>query len=542
MKPIPKIESLTEIRSRRIIRVGFALVMFVIFFIVAFGIFRLDKVRSSLSAVLAHEQVAIEMLFRMQQSARDRSVLLYGVASTNDPFARDELLMQHGKMGGQFNQAREALTALELDATELALLKFLNVNVDNTREIQSVVMDELALGHLHRAQEMLNKQAIPSQGKILDSINKFLQYEIDKSHGMERSLKDHQWRAQLLMMTAGVVAFVCVMLVYFFISRRMNMLISGLASTTHYLQESNHNLEAFKSAIDHHSIVSVTDVRGDITYVNDKFCEISQYKSEELLGKNHRILNSGMHPFSFFVEMWATISSGQVWQGEVCNLKKNGSLYWVSSTIVPFLDEAGRPYKYISTRTDITAIKEAERVLIRDKVELEKLIQERTEELQRLASTDVLTGLYNRRYFNSVMNAELARARRYGTPFALIIFDIDFFKRINDVYGHQVGDQVLVKIALLATNNIRDVDILARWGGEEFAILTMNGELRSAYNLAESLRKLIESFPFSDVGQVTCSFGVTEFREGDDHDEMLKRADKNMYLAKEAGRNHVVFE
>jgi diguanylate cyclase (GGDEF)-like protein len=101
---------------------------------------------------------------------------------------------------------------------------------------------------------------------------------------------------------------------------------------------------------------------------------------------------------------------------------------------------------------------------------------------------------------------------------------------------------VLVKIALLATNHIRDVDVLARWGGEEFAILTMNGDVRSAYHLAENLRVLIASFLFTDVGQVACSFGVTEFREGDDLDAMLKRADKNMYVAKEAGRNNVVFE
>lgn len=542
MKPTSKIESLTEIRSRRIIRVGFALVMFVIFFIVAFGIFRLDVVRSSLSTVLAHEQVAIEMLFRMQQSARDRSVLLYGVAATVDPFERDEMLLQHGKMGGKFNQAREELTALTLDVTEQALLNSLNAHVDNSRELQGLVMDQLAQGNLKRAQEILNKQAIPSQGKILDSINQFLQYEIDQSHGMERHLKNQQWHALLLMMMAGLIAFVCVLLVYFFINRRMNMLISGLASTTHNLQESNHDLSAFKSAIDHHSIVSVTDVGGNITYVNDKFCEISQYKAEELIGQNHRILNSGVHPHSFFEEMWATISAGQVWQGDVCNLRKNGSRYWVSSTIVPFLDEVGHPYKYISARTDITAIKEAEDILVRDKIELEALIQERTEELQRLANTDVLTGLYNRRYFNDVMSTELARARRYGTPFALILFDVDYFKRINDVYGHQAGDEVLVKIALLATNNIRDVDVLARWGGEEFAILTMNGGIHSAYKLAEHLRGVIASFVFTEVGQLTCSFGVTEFREGDDLDDMLKRADKNMYQAKEAGRDNVVFE
>jgi len=113
-------------------------------------------------------------------------------------------------------------------------------------------------------------------------------------------------------------------------------------------------------AMDQHDIVSITDATGKIISVNDKFCEITGYNREELLGKNHRILKSGEHESTFFDEMWYTISQGKVWHGTICNLKKNGDKYWVASTIVPFLDKEGLPYKYVSARTDITPLKMAE--------------------------------------------------------------------------------------------------------------------------------------------------------------------------------------
>jgi hypothetical protein len=127
-------ENLVEIRSRQVIRLGFALVMLVICFIVVFGISRLTRVQDTLAEIVAHEQEAIEMLFRMQQAARERSVLLYGVASTIDPFERDQQLLQHGQLGGQFNQARLKLSTLQLDETEATLLEQLNGHVDNTRK------------------------------------------------------------------------------------------------------------------------------------------------------------------------------------------------------------------------------------------------------------------------------------------------------------------------------------------------------------------------------------------------------------------------
>lgn len=207
--------------------------------------------------------------------------------------------------------------------------------------------------------------------------------------------------------------------------------------------------------------------------------------------------------------------------------------------IVAILGVGNKPDNYISKDADEVSYLADVTWEIIDGRRAHEELKKANELLAAEARIDFLTGIYNRRMFENLLQAEMARACRFTTPLSLIMFDLDHFKLVNDSLGHAVGDQVLQKVAELVSGRIRSHDIFSRWGGEEFVILTPRNDQDQAIALAESLREMIAQHPIIESQQITASFGITCHRCGETPEELMARVDAALYQAKHNGRNRI---
>lgn len=598
--------------------------------------------------------------------------------------------------------------------------------------------------------------------------------------------------------TMHAIAFILIMLLSITLSIGYSVMITGRLNKE--LRKKNVELDFQRRALDEHAIVSIINTERQITYVNEKFSDVSGYSREELIGQSTNLLRSGFHSAEFYEQLWDSLDGGNTWQGEFRHKSKTGQLYWSRATIHPLLDEKKELQGYVYIGTDITFRKELEFALsqaqsianfgswsvdiasnrmvwsdelyrivgvdmdsfepsasaylecihpddltavkaaynasteakttfdaeyrlidrktgmirwvhekcihetsasgsilrsvgtvhditsrkgteqsleatsnrlqtiletasdgihildpkgnvlefsnsfaqmlgytveeaaklnvadwegtiptdsladtiehlihnpatfetkhrrkdgseydaeisatgvqfdgqlylyascrdISDRKEAENELRQRTEDLElsnatlerqtqemvqiaeelsaakevaeKLAVTDRLTGLFNRLKLDQAFASEYKRCLRYAHPLSVVIFDLDHFKSVNDTFGHQVGDDVLVAVAGILQECVRTVDIAGRWGGEEFLVISPDTDALGAGKLAEKIRERIEAHNFNGVGHKTASFGVAEYTEGDTIDILTSRADTALYRAKTAGRNRV---
>jgi len=269
--------------------------------------------------------------------------------------------------------------------------------------------------------------------------------------------------------------------------------------------------------------VMIVNEKSQIEYVNPAFSQLTGYDAEEVIGKNPRILQSGQHGVEFYDLMWRTLLECGHWKGEIWNRRKDGSIIAEWLTINTIRGEDGGISKYAGLFSDITEKKRDE------------------ERVRSLAYFDPLTHLPNRRLLIDRLSLAVASAHRHSKPMAVMFLDLDLFKRINDTFGHDVGDQVLIEVANRLQACLREGDTVARMGGDEFVILMPElGDPSDAARLAERIILSIKQplLVAERELQVTTSIGIALYPDdGLDADSLLKCADTAMYQAKEIGRN-----
>lgn len=294
------------------------------------------------------------------------------------------------------------------------------------------------------------------------------------------------------------------------------------------------SLEMYDARLREAAIVSVStplftaDRDGRFIWANDAFCALSGYSLTALSGQSIKILNSGQNVVQLWDSLWAAVTSGHDWQGEVINKRRDGTYFIVKQSIKPIFDVSGHVARYISSHEDVTELRENEKLML------------------HIATHDNLTDLPNRVFLNDHILAAIARAQRSNTLSAVMFFDLDRFKQVNDSLGHAVGDELLIAVAQRIRHCMRDGDTLARIGGDEFtAVLPGISRPEEAQQVAQ--RILLEmSRPFNlgsgaEINTST-SIGISLYpTDGHDPGALMRHADAAMYVSKDSGRNSFTF-
>lgn len=422
------------------------------------------------------------------------------------------------------------ITILETRSIMDSIASVLNDKADAALEVQAVMSYILKTNAIdgikvvaQDAVDVHQLQMLVQKDKhiLLSIINKAI-HEIDQDEQTEIA---HKWiniHRDNIIEAETLIKFVTgIFIVFIFMVYRQYI----LRKHNSQLEDDRKLINKYLKIIDENVITSSTDDKGIITNISNAFCQISGYEKEELLGKTHSVIRHPDMEDTIYKEMWKTIKSDQVWHGELKNIKKSGDYYWLDITISPRFNGDKKIIGYTSVGHNIT-----------DK----KIVE-------TLAITDSLTQIYNRGYFNNVFTKEINRAKRENRYFCFISMDVDFFKKYNDTYGHQEGDEVLIAIGKVLNNSTRRAgDIAFRLGGEEFGIIFSEIDEKKSLEYAQKIKDSIEGLKIEHKNNsaspfITVSIGlfVQKGKLLKTSDEIYKLADDLLYKSKENGRNQI---
>jgi len=500
---------------------GFAAVLLLMLFLTAAGLVQLEASQRRLEGIVDNHLAKVTLATRMHTAARERTVGLQRLILLRDPFDRDEQWMRYLSSAGEFAQARAALLALPLAEEEQALLKRQGSLTGIAVPIQERIVALIWIGRAAEAQRLLVTEAIPAQDQVLEQLKILYQLQEQKTHqAVKQATRDYRearrWVALLAAVTVGLALLVAVTVVRH--SRR---------SDTALLQEKERAQVTLHSLSDG---VIRADARGSIEYLNPVAARLTGWTNERAHGKRlEEIFNVVRESVcDTRLDTVGRILSGTEFTSGSIDFVIAGqgsTQYCIELIATPIRDDHGEVVGSVLVFRDVTEI----RALAR--------------ELTYHASHDTLTGLYNRREFERHLQEALIDARATGVEYALCYLDLDMFKVVNDTCGHLAGDELLKQISLMLRQRLRKEDILARVGGDEFAILLRRCTLERAEEISEQIRHAMKDFRFvweDKTVAVGVSIGVMRVAaDSGDLKDVFRIADVACRVAKEEGRNRI---
>jgi len=346
------------------------------------GIYQLRHMAATLDSVVREDDVARNAVNTMLSVTRQRALLMTEIFGMADAFDRDEKLLEFDRLASVFSAALQQQIAMSVTPEEKTVLAHQRLLIMELVEQFGRVANLTRRDELASAKNLFRNAAIPTQNQMLDTLMQWSATHHERHSQLVQEAQAQQQGVIRTMFGVAAISIAVGLLVAWVVFRWNSRLIGRFMKNETRLRDALAQSAFRQKALDTHSIISMTDVDGSIIYTNDKFCEVSGYQREALLGQNHRIVKSDFHPPEFFQALWETISSGRVWSGEIRNRAKNGQYYWVQTTILPMLDESGLPIRYISVRNEITQLKAMEASVSEANVILKSNVLERTQELE----------------------------------------------------------------------------------------------------------------------------------------------------------------
>ena len=500
---------------------GFAAVLGLMLILTAVGLVQFQASQRRLEGIVGNDLAKVTLATRMHTAARERTVGLQRLTILRDPFDRDEQWMRYQSNASEFAQAREALLALPLTADEEALLKRQGQLTGIALPIQERVVNLIWAGSTLEAQRLLVAEAIPAQDRVLEQLSALYHLQEQKTQQTVKQAKRDYREARLLVALLAAVTVGLALVVAVTVVRHSRRADSALRQEKERAQVTLHSLS---------DAVIRADAQGRIEYLNPMAVRLTGWTND---------LARGKHPADIFnivresvcdtrIDAVDRILSGTESSSTPVDLviaAQGGTQFCIELAATPIHDDHG----------DVAGIV----LVFRDVTEIRAL----TRELTYHASHDPLTGLYNRREFERHLQAALLDARASGVEYALCYLDLDMFKVVNDTCGHLAGDELLKQISQMFRKRLRKEDILARVGGDEFAILLRRCSLERAEEISGQISSAMKDFRFvweDKTVDVGVSIGVMRVAaDSGDLKDVFRLADVACRVAKEEGHNRI---